>query len=81
MIVMTVMTLITCVLANIIENATKNHESGKALRSVSITILSAPNPKRRGCFKKKNESAIIAVMLFAAACSYPFNLYSWWPRS
>jgi hypothetical protein len=70
-----------CVLANIIENATKNHESGKALRSVSITILSAPNPKRRGCFKKKNESAIIAVMLCAAACSYPFNLYSWWPRS
>jgi hypothetical protein len=47
MIVMTVMTLITCVLANIIEIAMKNHESGKAL-CVYITILSALNPKGGG---------------------------------
>jgi hypothetical protein len=55
MIVMTVMTLITCVLANIIEIAMKNHESGKAL-CVYITILSALNPKRGDAFKRRTRA-------------------------
>ena len=46
MIVMTVMTLITCVLANIIENATKNHESGKALRVYNHPL--STQPKKEG---------------------------------
>jgi hypothetical protein len=55
MIVMTVMTLITCVLANIIEIAMKNHESGNAL-CVYIMILSAPNPKRGDAFKRRTRA-------------------------